>query len=134
MDSWKEVVRPTKKPRSVDPQKSKPIQAIKKQNKKIRQRNKKSRSVTIQVPEDGRNKNKELRSDDTLGHIKPRSESTSNNPCTISDLHELRSEDEDSTPQRMTSDTGHPKNQQYINMEWCIFTHPIQQGTNRGIS
>ena len=38
VDSWKEVVRPTKKPRSVDPGKLKPIQTVKKttNNKKIR--------------------------------------------------------------------------------------------------
>ena len=30
LGSWKEVVRPTKKPRSVDPHKSKPIQTTKK--------------------------------------------------------------------------------------------------------
>ena len=84
-------------------------------NKKIQQRNKKFRSVNIQVPEDRRNKNKEPRSDNTPGHIKPRSESTPNNPIsTISELHELRSEDEDSTPQRMTSIAGHPKNRLYI--------------------
>ena len=112
MDSWKEVTQPTKKPRNVDPRKLKPRQTLKKttNNKKTQQRNKKSRSVTIQVPEDRRNKNKEPRSDSTLGHIKPRSESTLNNPIsTTSDLHELRSEDKDSTPQRITSIAGHPK-------------------------
>ena len=40
---WKEVVQPTKKPRSVSPHKPKP--------KKTLQKNKKSRSVTIQIPE-----------------------------------------------------------------------------------
>ena len=117
VDSWKEVVQPTKKPRSVDPRKLNLIQTVRKttNNKKIRQRNKKSRSVTIQVPEDRRNKNKEPRSDNTPGHIKPRSESTPNDPIsTISDLQELRSEDKDSTPQRMTSVAGHPKNRLYI--------------------
>ena len=60
VDSWKEVVQPTKKPRSVDPRKLKPIQTLKKttKSKKTHQRNKKSRSVTIQVPEDRKNKNK----------------------------------------------------------------------------
>ena len=49
VDSWKEVVRPTKKLRSVDPRKSKPIQTAKKatNNKKTRQKNRKSRSITI---------------------------------------------------------------------------------------
>ena len=46
---WKEVVRPTKKPRSVGPHKSKPKKTT--SNKKTRQKNKKSRSVTIQIPE-----------------------------------------------------------------------------------
>ena len=82
MDSWKEVVRPTKKPRSVDPCKSKPIQTTKKtaNNKKICQKNRKSRSVTIQVPEDRRNKNKKPRSDNTQGPKKSRSERTQNDP------------------------------------------------------
>ena len=73
-------------------------------NKKTHQRNKKFRSVTIQVPEDRRNKNKE-----------PRSENTPNDPIsTISDLHELKSEDKNSTQQRMTSVAGHPKIRLYI--------------------
>ena len=113
VDSWKEVVRPTKKPRSVDPRKSKLIQTTKvtTNKKKIRQKNRKSRSVTVQVPEDHRNKNKEPRNDNTPGHIKPRSESTPNDHIsTISDLNELRSEVVDSTPQRMISVAGHPKN------------------------
>ena len=43
--------------------------------------------------------------------MKPRSEYTPNNPIsTISDLQELRNGDKDSTPQRMTSVAGHPKN------------------------
>ena len=97
----------------------KPIQTIKKttNNKKTQQRNNyKSRSVTIQVHEDRKNKNNKPRSDNTPGHIKTRSESTPNNPIIIiSDLHELRSEDKDSTPKRMTSVAGHPKNRLYIN-------------------
>ena len=74
VDSWKEVVQPSKKLRSVDPRRSNPIQTIRKttSNKKLRQKNKKSRSVTIQIPEDGNNKNKESRNDNTPGHIKPR--------------------------------------------------------------
>ena len=42
VDSWKEVVRPSKKPRSVDPRRSNPIQTIRKRtsNKKLRQKNK----------------------------------------------------------------------------------------------
>ena len=46
---WKEVVRPTKKPRSVGPHKSKPKQTT--SMKKTRQKNKKSKSVTIQIPD-----------------------------------------------------------------------------------
>mmetsp|Transcript_62462 Transcript_62462/g.69864 ORF Transcript_62462/g.69864 Transcript_62462/m.69864 type:complete len:132 (+) Transcript_62462:13-408(+) len=68
------------------------------------QKNKKSRSVIIQIPEDHRNNNKEPRIVNTLSPKKPSSESTPHNPIiTISDIHELRSEDKDSTPQRMTS-------------------------------
>ena len=46
---WKEVVRPTKKPRSVGPHKSKPKQTT--SMKKTRQKNKKSRSVTTLADE-----------------------------------------------------------------------------------
>ena len=117
VDSWKKIVRPTKKPRSVDQHKSKPIQTIKKtiNNKKIQQKNKKSRSVTIQIPEDHGNNNKEPRSDNTQSDMKLKSDSTPNDPIsTISDIHELRSDNEMSTPQRITSVTGHPKNRLYI--------------------
>ena len=117
VDSWVEVVRPSKKPRSVDPRRSNPIQTVRKttNNKKLRQKNKKSRSVTIQIPEDRDNKNKGSRSDNTPGHIKPRSEHTPNDPIsTISDLQEFRSVDDGSTPQRITSIAGHPKNRLYI--------------------
>ena len=63
----KVVTQPTKKPRSVDPHKLKSIQTLKKttNNKKIQQKNRKFRNVTIQIPEDYRNKNKESRSDNT---------------------------------------------------------------------
>ena len=110
--------QPTKKTRSVDPRKSKPRQTLKKtkNNKKTHQRNKKFRSVTIQVPEDRRNKTKKPRRDNTPGRIKTRSENTPNNPIsTISDLYGLRSEDKDLTPQRMTNVSGHPKNRLCIN-------------------
>ena len=49
LGSWKEVVRPTKKPRSVGPHKSKPKKTTSK--KKTNQKNKKSRSVTVLIPE-----------------------------------------------------------------------------------
>ena len=82
----------------------------------MQQKNKKSKSVTIQAPEDYNNRNKEPRSDNTPGHIKFRSEYTPNNPIsTISDFQKLRSVDDGSTPQRMTSVAGHPKNRLYIN-------------------
>ena len=73
VDLWKKVIRPTKKPRSVDPLKSKPIQTAKKtmNNKKTRKKNRKSRSFTVQVPDDHRDKNKEPRSDNTQGTKKP---------------------------------------------------------------
>ena len=47
VDSWKKFIQPTRKPRGVDPHKSKPIQTTTKNNKKIRQKNRKSRNVTI---------------------------------------------------------------------------------------
>ena len=70
VDLSKEVVRPTKKPRSIDPRKSKPIQPSKKttNNKKTRQKNKKSRSVTILIPENRINKNMEARRDNMLNY------------------------------------------------------------------
>ena len=82
MDSWKEVVRPTKKPRSVDSRKLKLKQTLRKitNDKKIQQKNKKSRSVTIQIPEDCGNNNKEPRRDNTKGDKKPKSDSTPNDP------------------------------------------------------
>ena len=48
VDSWKEVVQPTKKLRSVGPYKSKPKKTTSK--KKTDQKNKKSRSVTNLIP------------------------------------------------------------------------------------
>ena len=103
--------------KNVDPRRSNSIQTVRKttNNKKLRQKNKKSRSVTIKIPEDRNNKNKESRSDNTPGHTKSRREYTPNNPIsTISDLQELRSMDNCSTQQRMTSVAGHPKNRLYI--------------------
>ena len=45
VDSWKEVIRPSKKSRSVDPCRSNPTRTAKKttSNKKLQQKNKKSR-------------------------------------------------------------------------------------------
>ena len=78
-------------------------------------KNKKSRSVTIQIPGDRDKKKKGSRSDNTPGHIKLRCEHTPNDPISIiSDIQELRSTDNSSTPQRMTSVAGHPKNRLYI--------------------
>ena len=89
----------------------------------MHQKNRKSRSVTIQTPEDRSNKNKVSRSDNTPDHIKHRSESTPNNHIsTISDLQELRSVDKYSTPQRMTSVAGHPKNRLYIDSGASLHT------------
>ena len=53
MDSWKEVVQPTKKPRSVGPHKSKQKKITSK--KKTNQKSKKSRNVTVLIPEKPRN-------------------------------------------------------------------------------
>ena len=118
VDSWEEVVQPTNKPTSVDPRRLKLIKTLKKttNNKKTHQRNKKSRRVIIQVSKDQRNKNKEPRRDSTSGRIKPRSESAPNNLIsTVSELHEIRNNNEDPTPQRMTSVARHSKNRLYIN-------------------
>ena len=106
VDSWKKVVRPSRKLKSVDPRRPNPIQIVRKttSNKKLQQKNKKSRSVTIQISEHHNYKSKESRS-----------EYTPNNPIsTISDLQELRSVDNGSTSQRITSVAGHPKNRLYI--------------------
>ena len=118
VDSWKEVVQPSKKPRSLDPCRSNPIQTARKttSNKKLRQKNKKSRSVTVQIPEDCDNKYKGSRSENPPGHIKPRSERTSPDPVsTMADIQGLRSVNNCSTPQRITIVAGHPKNRLYIN-------------------
>ena len=117
VNSWKEVVEHTKKPRSVDPYKLKPIQTSKKTttNKKICQKNRESRSVTIHVPKVHRNKSKEPRSGSTQCPEKPRSERTQKDPMNmIFDIEESRSGDKDSTPQRMASVAGHPKNRLYM--------------------
>ena len=124
VDSWKEEVRPSKKPRSVDPCRSNPIQTVRKttNNKKLQQKNKKSRSVTIQASENLNNKNKESRSDNTPGYMKPRNKYTPNNSTsTISDLQKLRSVDDCSTPQHMISIAGHPKNRLYINSATSLY-------------
>ena len=111
VDLWKEVVQPTKKLRSVDLRKSKPIQTTKKttNNKKARQKSKNPGVLLYRY----------LRTIE-MNHEEPRSESTPNDPptdpiSTPSNIHELRPEDVDSTPQRMTSVTRHPKNRLYIN-------------------
>ena len=101
--SWKEVVQPTKKPRSAGPHKSKlkKITTEATNNKKIRQKNKKSKSVIIQIPE------------------KPRSVKIPEKPksvkITMREPEELRSTEEASMPQRIVSMDGHPKNRLYIN-------------------
>ena len=87
---WKEVVRPTKKPRSVGPHKSKPKKTT--SMKKTRQKNKKSRSVTIQIPEKSRS-------------VK----------IQVPEPEESRSGDDASTPQRLASVARHPKYRLYIN-------------------
>ena len=82
----------------------------------MQQKNKKSRNVIIQLPGDRDKKNKESRSDNTPDHVKLRNDHTPNDSIsTISDIQELRSEDDSSTPQHMTSVAGHPKNRLYIN-------------------
>ena len=92
---WKEVVQPTKKTRSVGPHKSKPKKTTSK--KKTRQKNKKSRSVTIQIPEKTRS-------------VK----------IQVPEPKESRSGDDASTPQRLASVAGHPKNCLYIDSSASI--------------
>ena len=89
MDSLKEVVQLSRKPRSVGLSKSKPKEAT--NQKKINQKNKKSRSVTIQISK------------------KPRSVMIQ-----TSKLEGLRSGEDTSTPQCLVSVAGHPKNCLYI--------------------
>ena len=117
VDSWKEVVRPSKKPKSVEPCRLNPIQTARKttNNKKLQQMNKKSRSVSMQLPGERDKKIKGSRSGKTPDDIKLSSEHTPNDPIsTISNIQELRSVNDSSTPQRMTSVAGHPKNRLYI--------------------
>ena len=113
----KEVVQPSKKPRSVGPRRSNPIQTARKttSNKKLKQHNKKSRSATIQLPGKRDKKGKVTMNGNTLANTKPRSEYTPNNHIsTKSKIKELRSVDDRSTPQLMTSVARHPKNRLYI--------------------
>ena len=115
----KEVVRPSKKPRSVGPRRSNPIQIAQKttSNNKLRQKNKKSRSMTLQLPGERDKKNKATRSDNTPTSTKTRSAHTPNNPIsTISEIRKLRNADDRSTPQRMTSVAGRHKNRLYIDI------------------
>ena len=111
-----------KKLRSVGPHQSKLIQTMKNptNNKKICQENKKSRSVSIQLPEHPRSKNKQSRSDTIQLPEKPRSVRTPKNSMNIKisipEIEESRSEKEASTPQRMVSVAGHPKNCLYIDI------------------
>ena len=80
---------------------------------KLQQKNTRSRSVTIQLPGDRGKKNKGSRSDNTPSHI-----NSPNDPIsTIPDIQELRSVDNSSTPQRMASVAGHPKNRLYIDSD-----------------
>ena len=89
VDSLKEVVRPSNKPRRIGPRKSTPMQTARNttSNKKLWQQNKKSRSVTLQLPGERDKKNKGSRSGNTPADIKLRSEHTPNNPIsTISEI------------------------------------------------
>ena len=114
---WKEVVQPSKKPSSVGPRRLNPIQTARKttSNKKLKQQNKKFRSVTIQLPGEREKKGKVTRNGNTPANIKPRSDYTPNDPIsTIFEIQELRSVNDGSRPQRMTSVARHPKNRLYI--------------------
>ena len=90
VDSRKEVVQPTRKPRSVGPHKSKPKKITSK--KKTNQKNKKSRSVTVLVPE------------------KPSKSMKIQTP----EPEESRRGEDTSTPKRLVDLAGHPKNCLFI--------------------
>ena len=90
MDSWKEVVQPSRKPRCVGPRKPKPKRTTDKT--KINQKNKKSRRVTIQISK------------------KPRSVKMQ-----TPELEEVRSGEDTLTPQCLVSVARHLKNLLYIN-------------------
>ena len=107
MVSWKEVLRPFKRPRSIGPSRLNPIQTAWKttSSKKLKQHNKKSRSVTIQLPEEHDKKGKVTMNDNSLANTKPRSDYTPNNHIsTISKIKEIRSVDNRSITKLMTSD------------------------------
>ena len=106
MGSWKEVVRPTKKPRSVGPHKSKPKKTT--SNKKTRQKNKKSRSATTPIPEKSRS-----------APIPEKTRSASEK-IQVPEPEETRSGDDASTPQCLASVAGHPKNRLYIDSSASI--------------
>ena len=92
---WQEVVRPTKKPKSVGPHKSKPKKTT--SMKKTRQKNKKSRSVTMRIPEKTRSVKMQVLEPD-----------------------ESRRVDDPSTPQHLASVAEHPKNRLYIDSNTSI--------------
>ena len=91
VESRKEVVQPTKKPRSVGPHKS----LLKKttSEKKTNQKDKKSRSVTILIPDKYRSVKIQTPEPD-----------------------ESKSVDDASTPQRLVSVAGHLKNRLFIDI------------------
>ena len=88
-------------------------------NKKISQKNRKSRSVSIQLPEHPKTENKKSRSYTILLPEKPRSVRTPKNPMNtkipVSEIEGSRSGEEASTPQCMASVARHLKNRVYIN-------------------
>ena len=69
--------------------------------------------MSIQLPEHSRSKNKKSRSDTTQLHAKPRSVRTPKIPMNtttpLSEIEELKSAKEASTPQRMVSVVRHSK-------------------------
>ena len=89
VDSWKGVVSPTKKPRSVGPHKLKPKKTTSK--KKTNQKNRKSKSVIVLIPD------------------KPMSVKIQ-----TPEPEESKSGEGASTPQRLVSVAGHLKNHVFI--------------------
>ena len=72
VDSWKKVVRPTKKPRSVGSHKSKLTKST--NQKKTNQKNRKYRSVNKKIPKTPRSLNAKTPEPEKLRSILPESE------------------------------------------------------------
>ena len=113
------------RPNSIN-QRKVPMQTIKKikSNKKMCQKNNKSKIVSILLPEHPRCKNEKSRSNNKQLPEKPRNVRTSGNTMNmkipIPEIEESRSGKEASTPQGIVSVAGHSKNLLYIDSRASI--------------